>query len=334
MPATGRHALRLSGYAPALPTPFDGAGELDLPALERLCHRQVDEGACALVVCGTTGEAPTLSRAEHDSVVRAAVRASHGRIPVIAGAGSNSTSQAIELSRDAEAAGADALVSVVPYYNKPTQAGMIAHFRAVAESTGLPIILHDVPARTVCGLADDTIARLAELPQFIGLKDATGDVARPLRLRSLVGSEFRLLSADDATALAFLAQGGDGCISVTSNVAPGLCRAHVLWRGCRAKLHRRSSSQSAVARVTAALQRESDPAPVKYALSTMDLVSPRVRLPLVELSSESRAEIDAVLARVSEKYPGYLIGKLARRDQTAAQPIIQGRPQRKFAVVS
>ena len=173
MSATGRHVLRLSGYAPALPTPFDDAGELDLPALERLCHRQVESGATALVVCGTTGEASTLSRAEHASVVRAAVRASHGRIPVIAGAGSNSTGQAIELSRDAEAAGADAVLSVVPYYNKPTQAGMYAHFRAIAESTGLPIILHDVPARTVCGLADDTIARLAELPQFIGLKDAT-----------------------------------------------------------------------------------------------------------------------------------------------------------------
>jgi 4-hydroxy-tetrahydrodipicolinate synthase len=333
MPATGRHALRLSGYAPALPTPFDGAGELDLPALERLCHRQIDEGACALVVCGTTGEAPTLSRAEHDSVVRAAVRAAHGRIPVIAGAGSNSTSQAIELSRDAEAARADAVLSVVPYYNKPTQAGMIAHFRAVAESTGLPIIVHDVPARTVCGLADDTIARLAELPQFIGLKDATGDVARPLRLRSLVGSEFRLLSADDATALAFFAQGGDGCISVTSNVVPGLCRAlYLAWM--RGQIAQAQQLAMAVARVTAALQRDSDPAPVKYALGTMDLVSPRVRLPLVELSSASRAEIDAVLARVSEKHPGYLIEKLARRDRTAGQPIIQSRPQRKFEVVS
>jgi 4-hydroxy-tetrahydrodipicolinate synthase len=333
MPATGRHALRLSGYAPALPTPFDGAGELDLPALERLCHRQIDQGACALVVCGTTGEAPTLSRAEHDSVVRAAVRASHGRIPVIAGAGSNSTSQAIELSRDAEAAGADALLSVVPYYNKPTQAGMIAHFRAVAESTGLPIIVHDVPARTVCGLADDTIARLAELVQFVGLKDATGDVARPLRLRSLVGSEFRLLSADDATALAFLAQGGDGCISITANVAPGLCRAlYLAWT--QGDIAQAQQFAAVAARVTAALHRESDPAPVKYALSTMDLCSPRVRLPLVELSSESRAEVDAVLARVSEKHPGYLIGKLARRDQTAGQAIIQGRPHRKFEVVS
>src|SRR3979411_2281258 len=180
MSATGRHVLRLSGYAPALPTPFDDAGELDLPALERLCHRQVEDGATALVVCGTTGEASTLNRTEHASVARAAGRASHGRIPVIAGAGSNSTGQAIELSRDAEAAGADAVLSVVPYYTKPTQSGMYAHFRAVPEATGLPIILYDVPSRTVCGLADDTIARLAELPQFIGLQDASGHLPPPL----------------------------------------------------------------------------------------------------------------------------------------------------------
>ena len=179
------------------------------------------------------------------------------------------------------------MLSVVPYYNKPTQAGMCAHFRAIAESTGLPIILHDVPARTVCGLADDTIARLAELPQFIGLKDATGDVARPLRLRSLVGSEFRLLSADDATALAFFAQGGDGCISLASNVVPGLCRAlYIAWT--QGEIAQAQQLAAVAARVTAVLHRESDPAPVKYALSAMDLVLPRVRLPLVELSSESQ----------------------------------------------
>ena len=221
----------LSGFAPALPTPFDEAGELDIAALDRLCNRQIEDGANALIVCGTTGEASTLSRAEHDAIVRVAVKAARGRIPVIAGAGSNSTTQAIQLTQDAQAGGADAVLSVVPYYNKPTQSGIFAHFRAIAELTDLPIILYDVPSRTVCGLADDTIARLAELPQFIGLKDATGDVTRPLRLRSSVGSEFRLLSGDDATALAFLAQGGDGCISVISNIAPGLCRAmYSAWK--------------------------------------------------------------------------------------------------------
>ena len=197
-------------------------------AFERLCERQIREGATALVVCGTTGEASTLSRAEHDAIVRMAIGVAQGRVPVVAGAGSNATSHAIELSRDAEAAGADALLSVVPYYNKPMQAGIYAHFRAIADAAGLPIILYDVPSRTVCGLADDTLARLAECSKFIGLKDATGDLARPARLRARLGSEFRLLSGDDATAAGFIGQGGNGCISVTSNVGPGLCRSMYL----------------------------------------------------------------------------------------------------------
>src|ERR1700730_838229 len=231
MAGIGRHVSRLRGYAPALPTPFVDSGDLDVAALERLCRRQLEEGATALVVCGKTGEAPTLSRVEDHTSMCVSPGNSQRHIPVIAGAGSNSTRQAVELARDAEIAGADAILSVVPYYNKPTQAGLYAHFRAIAESTSLPIILYDVPSRTVCGLADDTMARLAETPQITGLKDATGDVARPARLRSLVGADFRLLSGDDATALAFLANGGDGCISVTSNVAPGLCRAmYLAWK--------------------------------------------------------------------------------------------------------
>jgi 4-hydroxy-tetrahydrodipicolinate synthase len=333
MSAPGRHVLRLRGYAPALPTPFDAAGELDRAALERLCHRQIEEGASALVVCGTTGEAPTLSRAEHDTIVRVAVAASQGRIPVIAGAGSNSTSQAIELARDAETAGAHAVLSVVPYYNKPTQPGMYAHFRAIAEAIGIPIILHDVPSRTVCGLADDTIARLAEMPQCIGLEDATGDLARPLRLRALIGSEFRLLSGDDATALAFFAQGGDGCISVAATAAPGLCRAmHAAWK--QGETARAQELAGAIARLAAALSRESNPAPLKYALSLMNLVSPRVRLPLVEVRSETKAEIERVLAHISAKYSGYLIGDVAGQVRNAVQPIEPTRAKPKFVLIS
>ena len=166
MPTIGRHVSKLSGYAPALPTPFGDDGKVDGAAFERFCDRQIRAGATALVVCGTTGEAPTLRPAEHHVLVRIAVDAARGRIPVIAGAGSNSTAHAIELTRDAEAGGADAILSVVPYYNKPTQAGMHAHFHAIAQSTGLPIILYDVPSRTVCGLADETIARLAEMPEY------------------------------------------------------------------------------------------------------------------------------------------------------------------------
>ena len=321
----------LTGYAPALPTPFDESGEIDVAALEWFCDRQIKAGANALVVCGTTGEAPNLSRQEHDRIVRIAVNAARGKMPVIAGAGSNSTGQAVELSRDAEAAGADAVLSVVPYYNKPTQSGMYAHFRAVAEATGLPIILYDVPSRTVCGLADDTIARLAELPQFIGLKDASGDITRPLRLRSLLGQEFRLMSGDDATALAFFAQGGDGCISVTSNVAPGLCRA--MYLACsQGQLGQAQRLATAAARLTAALFRESNPAPVKYALSLMRLMSPSVRLPLVELSSASKAEIEAVLGQLCREYPHDTIGSVTRPDCVA--PAGDVRRKRKFAVIS
>ena len=331
--ATGCQISKLAGYAPALPTPFDQAGELDVAALEHLCDRQVHAGAAALVVCGTTGEAPNLSRAEHDIIVRVAVEAARGRIPVIAGAGSNSTSQAIELSKDAEAAGADAVLSVVPYYNKPSQSGMYAHFRAIAESTGLPIILYDVPSRTVCGLADETVARLAELPQFIGLKDATADVTRPLRLRSLLGPEFRLLSGDDATALAFFAMGGDGCISVTSNVAPGLCRA--MYSACKEGHSVQAQRLAAlVAKLTAALFRESNPAPVKYALSSMQLMSPCVRLPLVELRNESKAEIDRILAQACVAYPGCMIGTVFGQRQNGIRSVAGMRQKPKLVLAS
>ena len=328
----GRHTLRLSGYAPALPTPFHETGKLDGTALEWLCHRQIEDGASALVFCGTSAEAPTLSRAEHDTIVRIAVSASRLRIPVIADASSNSTSQAIELAKDAEAAGADAILSVVPYYNKPTQAGMYAHFRAIVEATGLPVILYDVPSRTVCGLADDTVARLAELPRVIGLKHATGDLGRPLRLRALLGSEFRLLSGDDATALAFFAHGGDGCISVTSNVAPGLCRAmYSAWT--QGENTRAQQLAAVLVRLTAALSRESHPVPVKYALSVMNLISPRVRLPLVELQSGTKADIEKVLARIAMEYSGYMIGDVSMPDRYRVQSIEQARAKARFAIV-
>jgi 4-hydroxy-tetrahydrodipicolinate synthase len=333
MSSTRRDVLRLSGYAPALPTPFNHAGEVDVAALERLCHRQIEEGAAALVVCGTTGEAPTLSPKEHYAIVLAAVSASLGRVPVIAGAGSNSTSHAIELTRDAERAGADAVLSVVPYYNKPTQAGMDAHFRAIAQSTGLPIILYDVPSRTVCGLADDTVARLADLRQIVGLKDATGDVTRVLRLRALVGSEFRLLSGDDATASAFLALGGDGCISVTSNVTPGPCQD--LYLACKqGQIVRAQEIAQALAPLTAALFRESNPAPVKYALNAMSFMSPRLRLPLVEPRDETKAEIDRILARLAAERPGCLIGNTIGRGARRIEAIDRAQSKPKLVVVT
>jgi 4-hydroxy-tetrahydrodipicolinate synthase len=317
----GRHVSKLSGYAPALPTPFDQNGAVDRAALERFCGLQIREGATALVVCGTTGEAPTLNRAEHDLIVQTTVDVAAGRVPVIAGAGSNSTSHAIELAEDAEAAGADAILSVVPYYNKPTQAGMYAHFCAIAQSVGLPIILYDVPSRTACGLADDTVARLAENQQFIGLKDATGDMTRPLRLRALLGSEFRLLSGDDHTALAFMAVGGNGCISVTSNVAPGLCRRMYLALK-RGQIHEAQRLATVVMKLTTALFSETNPIPVKYALSLLNLMSPRVRLPLAELSDRSKSEVAAAMNDVQERYADDVIGSFRSLEPTIPDRVL------------
>jgi 4-hydroxy-tetrahydrodipicolinate synthase len=311
MTATGRHVSKLSGYAPALPTPFDQEGDIDAAAFERLCNLQIAAGATALVIAGTTGEAPTLSPREHQELIRIAVARSRGCVPVIAGAGANATRHAVELTKDAEAAGADAILSVAPYYNKPTQAGLYAHFCEIAESTGLPVMLCDVPSRTACSLADETVARLAELPRVIGLKDTAGDATRAARLRPLVGTDFRLLCGDDALALAYLAFGGDGCISAASNVAPGLCRnMYLAWK--RGESVRAQRLAQAVAPLTAALFRESSPVPLKYALALLGLMSPRVRLPLVELSNQSRAEL---VQRMGDDYAECMIGRVEERSE-------------------
>ena len=292
-------ATWLAGYIADLPTPFDEEAELDLAAFARLCERQIEAGVSAIVVGETAGEASTLTPAEHDSIVRTAVEIARGRVRVIAGAGSNSTNQAIELTRRAEAAGADAVLSVVPYYNKPMQAGIFAHFRAIAVSTALPIILHDIPSRTIRELADDTLARLAKSGQFIGLRDGTGDITRPMRLRPLLPPGFRLLSGDDATALAFIASGGDGCISIVSNVAPELCQA--IFSSCReGRLQSARYLQSRLGPLTAALTRES-PAALKYALCLLGFMSPSTRLPIVELDDAAKAEVASAIAEIGDE---------------------------------
>jgi 4-hydroxy-tetrahydrodipicolinate synthase len=299
MTAVANPAIWLAGTIADLPTPFDDDGGIDLAALARLCERQIDAGVSAIVVGETAGEASTLTPVEHDRIVRAAVEVARGRIRVIAGAGSNSTRQAIELTGHAEAAGADAVLSVVPYYNKPMQAGIQAHFQAIADSTTLPVILHDVPSRTVRELSDDTLARLAESRRFIGVKDATGDLARPLRLRSLLPTGFRLLSGDDATALAFLSLGGDGYISTISNVAPGLCQA--IFSRCRqGRLQSARYLQHRLAPLTAALAKES-PAALKYALSLLGLMRPATRLPIVELAEPAKAEVARAIAEIGDE---------------------------------
>jgi 4-hydroxy-tetrahydrodipicolinate synthase len=297
MPIMGCDVSRLSGYAPAVPTPFTEHGTVDLSCLERFCDRQIHAGAAALTVCGVTGEAPTLTDDEQREVVRAAVRVARGRVPVIAGAESNSTNHAVELAVDAERAGAAAVLPVVPYYNKPTQRGMLAHFMAIADAISIPIILHDAPSRTVVSLADGTVARLTESPRFIGLMDSTGDAMRPIRLRTVLGENFRLLSGDDRTALAFIANGGNGCISVTSNVAPGLCSAMylALRHGDLCQAQRLAVE---VTKLTAALSQDADPAAVKHALGLLGVMSPGVRLPLVEPGEETKAGIASALRHV------------------------------------
>src|SRR5882762_1795882 len=291
-------ATWLAGYIPDLPTPFDENDRIDLPAFARLCERQIEAGVPAIVVCETAGEASTLTPAEQETIICAAVQVARGRARVIAGAGSNSTSQAIELTRRAEAAGADAILSVVPYYNNPMQAGIEAHFRAIAGSTALPIILHDIPSRTIRGLADDTLTRLAQSKQFIGLRDGTGDITRLLRLRPRLPHGFRLLSGDDATAPAFIANGGDGCISTLSNVAPELCLA--IFSSCRqGRLQTARYLHDRLAPLSAALSKES-PVALKYALSLLGLISPTTRLPIVELADSAKAEVAGAIAEIGD----------------------------------
>jgi 4-hydroxy-tetrahydrodipicolinate synthase len=292
-------AVWLTGFIPDLPTPFNEAGAVDLKAFERLCERQIAAGVSALVICDLAGEASTLSPAARESILRTAVDVAHGRVRVIAGAGSNSTSHAIELTRRAEAVGADAVLSVVPYYNKPMQQGIEAHFRAIAGSTGLPIILHDIPSRTVHELADATLARLAEFRQFVALRDSTGDVTRPGRLNSLLPSKFRVMSGHDATALAYFAAGGDGCISTISNVTPDLCRA--IFSSCRqGRLQAARYLQKRLEPLGICLSQD-NPATLKYALSLLGLMHPTTRLPLLELDEPAKAAVAKAIVDIADE---------------------------------
>ncbi len=293
------HSSWLAGSVADLPTPFNQHGEIDAKAFARLCERQLEAGAPALVVAETAGEASTLSLAEQEYLIRTAVEVVHGRARIIAGAGSNSTSHAIELARLAEAAGADAVMSVVPYYNKPMQDGIAAHFQAIALSTGLPIVLHDVPSRTIRELADDTLSRVAERRQFIGLRDGSGDVTRPMRLAGRLRGGFRLMSGDDATALAYVAAGGNGSISMVANVTPDLCRAiHSSLSQGRPQTAR--DLQRRLTALQACLGKES-PAALKYALSLLGLMRPAMRLPLAELDEPSKAAVARALMEVADE---------------------------------
>ena len=284
------------GSIVALVTPFRN-GAVDERAYQGLVEWHLAEGTDGFVPVGTTGESPTLSHAEHERVVELCVEAAAGRRPVIAGAGSNSTEEAIRLARHAKRAGADAALVVTPYYNKPTQEGLHAHFKAIHDAADLPIIVYNIPGRCVVDMSPETMARLARLPNIVGVKDATADIVRPLLTYAGCGPEFCQLSGEDSNALAFLAHGGHGCISVTANVAPRLCAAMLAaWRAGRPvealAIHRRLMP------LHTALFCETNPAPAKHALSRTGRCGPDVRLPLVGLSERGRRQVDEALAAV------------------------------------
>jgi 4-hydroxy-tetrahydrodipicolinate synthase len=294
----------LGGYASALPTPFL-ENAIDEDAFESFCDWQIEQGVAALIVNGTTGEAPTLSLPEQRRLIHLAVDVADGRVPVIAGAGANATTHAVELARQAEAAGADGLLAVTPYYNRPSQEGLFRHFKAVHDATSLPVFLYDVPSRTACSLAIETIERLADLPGIIGLKDATGDRQRPLQLRQRLGGRFRLMSGDDAAAPAFIRAGGNGCISVVSNVAPAPCvRLYAALEG--GERGEAEAMVRALSPLFLALFAESNPVPLKYALSLMGWMRAELRLPLCEATPETRARVREALACLDlvPKVPG------------------------------
>ncbi len=281
------------GSMVALITPFRN-GAVDEKAFQSFVDWQIGQGTQGVVPCGTTGESPTLSHAEHKRVVELCVETAKGRVPVIAGTGSNSTSEAIELTAHAKKAGADAALIVTPYYNKPTQEGLYRHYKAINDAVDLPFLIYNIPGRSVVDMSVATMARLAELPHVIGVKDATNDLARPLKTREVMGKDFCMLSGEDATALAFLAQGGDGCISVTANVAPRACaEMHAAWG--KGDARRAMEINQRLAPLHEALFVETSPAPVKYAASLLDKSTPELRLPLVAASAEAQARVKSAM---------------------------------------
>jgi len=281
------------GSIVALLTPFRN-GAVDERAFQDFVEWQVAQGTHGLVPCGTTGESPTLSHAEHKRVVALCVEAAKGRIPVIAGTGSNSTAEAIDFTRHAKSAGADAALIVCPYYNRPTQEGLYQHFKAIHDAVELPIIIYNIPIRTAVDMSVATMARLAALPNIVGVKDATNDLARPLRTRQAIGPDFCMLSGEDVTALAFNAQGGVGCISVTANVAPRACAdMQEAWQ--KGDIVRAARINDRLAALHDALFVETSPAPVKYAASLLGKSTPEVRSPLVAASAEAQAKVQQAM---------------------------------------
>ena len=278
----------------ALITPMRTDGSIDEKKLEALAEWQIQEGTNGLVPTGTTGESPTLSHDEHKRVVEVVLGVAKGRVPVIAGTGSNSTAEAIDLTAHAKKAGADAAMLVTPYYNKPTQEGLFLHFKAVADAVDIPIVVYNIPGRSVVNISVETMARLAKIRNIVGVKDATNDLARPIHTRATCGEDFAQMSGEDATILAFLAGGGHGCISVTGNIAPRLCSTmHTAWQEGRIK--DALAIQDRLMPLHDALFSETSPGPVKYAASLLGLTAETVRLPLAPPADGTKARVRATM---------------------------------------
>ena len=285
------------GSFTALITPFKH-GKIDEKAFQSHVEWQIGQGTHGLVPVGTTGESPTLSHDEHKRVVELCIEVAAGRVPVIAGAGSNCTAEAVELARHAKQAGADGALVVTPYYNKPTQEGLYLHFKAVNDCADIPILIYNIPGRSVVDMSVETMARLFKLANIVGVKDATANMARVSQQRAALGTDFVQLSGEDATALGFMAHGGQGCISVTANVAPALCSEFQL--ACLGGNFKRALElQDRLMPLHDALFVESNPAPVKYAAEKLGLCSSETRLPLAPMTQASKAKVDAALGQVA-----------------------------------
>jgi 4-hydroxy-tetrahydrodipicolinate synthase len=285
------------GSLVALITPMREDGSVDEKAYAEFVDWQIKEGTHGVVPVGTTGESPTLSHDEHRRVVEIAIEVAKGRVPVIAGAGSNSTEEAIALTRHAKEAGADAALIVTPYYNKPTQEGMFLHYTAIADAVDLPIIIYNIPPRSVVDMSVETMARLAKHRNIIGVKDATANLARPLHTRRACGDDFCQLSGEDHTALSFNAAGGVGCISVSANVAPRLCSdMQTAW--AEGRVRDAMAIQNRLVPLHDALFSETSPGPVKFAASLLGKTSERCRLPLAPLMGPTRERVRAAMTEV------------------------------------
>lgn len=277
----------------ALLTPFKN-GELDKAAFKSFVDWQISEGTNGLVPVGTTGESPTLSHDEHDEVIELCIEATAGRVPVVAGTGSNSTAEALRLTRNAKSAGADAALIVTPYYNKPTQEGLYRHYATIAETVDIPIIIYNIPGRSIIDMSVETMAKLAEIPNIVGVKDASADATRPMHTSAAITGDFCQLTGEDATTVPFLAGGGHGAISVSANVAPRLCAdLHAAWQA--RDLDTVMDLQARLMPLHDAMFCEASPGPVKYAASLLGKCEAETRLPLCEIADASKAQVESAM---------------------------------------